>query len=359
MDTLTDNKAVDLITPLRAFVPLDAEIGRTEPQSDIAEILKQRRFQAAIQPPSLRPIYSLDGQAIATPGNLATITAGVKAGKTSVIGAMMASAMAESTDVDLLGFSSSNPNFYALLHFDSEQSPDDHWHQIARALRRARLPQPPPWLYSYCLTGLLPRLAWECVREATQQAAELHCGTHSLLIDGAADLVTDVNDAAESNDFVATLQGMAKHDCPIIGVIHFNPGTEKVRGHLGSQLERKAETNLRLDKLHNVTTIWSDKQRRAPIPKSTGPCFRWSDEAEMHVSEESRQAHVEQEEKEHLTLLAEEIFGEHISMRHSELVTTIIAKQKTGKRTAERRVSRMSELKIITKFGAALYSRTT
>jgi hypothetical protein len=38
----------------------------------------------------------------------------------------------------------------------------------------------------------------------------------------------------------------------IVGVIHFNPGGEKTRGHLGSQLERKAETNLRLDKVRRA-----------------------------------------------------------------------------------------------------------
>ena len=358
MDTLADTKSVDIITPLRAIVQTDAERGLTEPQPDIVELLKQRRFQAGIQPPPLRPIYCLAGQVIATPGNLATITAGVKAGKTGVIGAMMASAMTENKDADLLGFSSSNPKSYALLHFDLEQSPYDHWHQIARALKRAGLQKSPPWLWSYCLTGLGPKLAWKCVSEATRRAAELHGGTHSLLIDGAADLVTDVNDAAESNEFVAMLHDMAiKGDCSILGVIHFNPDSTKVRGHLGSQLERKAETNLRLDKSHEVTTIWSNKQRRAPIPKGTGPCFQWSDEAEMHVSIETRQTIMDKEEVERLTLLAEKVFGEHSSMRHSELVSTVSAQEKKDKRTAERRISRMTTLKIIKKSEAGLYAR--
>jgi hypothetical protein len=73
--------------------------------------------------------------------------------------------------------------------------------------------------------------------------------------------------------------------CPIDGVIHFNPGTEKVRGHLGSQMERKAETNLTLEKSSDeVTRIYSLKNRRAGIPKWGGPCFKYDPERQMHVT---------------------------------------------------------------------------
>ncbi|MSU34356.1 MAG: hypothetical protein EXS36_04470 [Pedosphaera sp.] len=116
-------------------------------------------------------------------------------------------------------------------------------------------------------------------------------GVHSVFIDGIADLVLDVNDAAESNAFVAELHALAiQFECAIVLVIHLNPGgqakggTPKTRGHLGSQLERKSETNLRLDKDEDVAVVWSDKNRHAPIPKDKGTRFEWSDEHRMHVS---------------------------------------------------------------------------
>lgn len=305
------------------------DVGTTSPQprADITALLRLRRFNHEITPPPLRPIYSLAGHVIATPGNLLTITSAIKTGKSAVIGAMTASVMANDKDADLLGFRSANPNSLALLHFDSEQSPDDHWHQVARALRRAGLGEPPPWFHSYRLTGLDSKRAWECVREATRLAAKEHGGIHSSLIDGVADLVPDVNDSAECNAFVATLHDMAiQHDCPIVGVIHFNPGSDKVRGHLGSQLERKAETNLRLDKSDEVTTIWSEKQRRAPIPKDSGPCFQWSDEAGMHMTIQNRQASKLEIERESLTALAEDLFSDRPSMRYTDLISTVKTK---------------------------------
>jgi hypothetical protein len=109
-----------------------------------------------------------------------------------------------------------------------------------------------------------------------------------VLVDGVADLVVDVNDAGESNTYTAHLHQTAiEHDCAVVCVIHTNPSSEKTRGHLGSQLERKSETNLRLEKSGEITVVFSDKNRRAPIQKENGPRFVWSDEAGMHVSTEA------------------------------------------------------------------------
>jgi hypothetical protein len=284
----------------------------------------------------------------------------VKTGKSAVVGAMVASAMAGEDSGCTLGFTSCNPKKLALLSFDSEQSPDDHWHQNARALRRAGLQEPPPWLYSYCLTGLGSKRAWECVKEAIRIAADQHVGVHSILIDGVADLVADVNDPAESNDFIAELHEVAiERVCSIIGVIHFNPGGEKTRGHLGSQLERKAETNLRLDKSDQVTTIWSDKQRRAPIPKGSGPCFAWDETAGMHVTVESTELSKtrarDEAKREALLVLAEDAFEGHPSMRYSDIVSTVKKLLSVAHRTAERKVEEMAKLTVIRKAVAGLY----
>jgi hypothetical protein len=268
---------------LQKMVESDAGVGsdgHPPPRNSVsvAQLLKAREFRPDMPPPPLRSIYSLTGIPICTPGNLAAITASIKTGKTAVLGAMAAAAMSHEQGADLLGFSSSNPKGLALLWFDSEQSPDDFWHCVHRAILRARLTNAPAWLHPYCLTGLACHVACECMMEALHVAVKEHAGIHSMLLDGAADFIDDVNDPRQSNVFVANLHALAlEHECSIIGVIHFNPGSDRARGHLGSQLERKAETNLRLDKTNGVTTIWSDKQRRTMIPKNSGPRFAWSD----------------------------------------------------------------------------------
>lgn len=351
----------ELKTMLDEAVGVGADGRPKSPSAETLALLQERRFDSTAPPPKIRPVYSLNGIVIATPGNLVAITAGIKTGKTAVIGAMAASPMTKSHTADMLGFTSTNPKAFGLLHFDTEQSRDDHWRQGNCILKRAGLSDRPPWFHSYCLTGLDFGQALECIREAIQQARKAHEGIHSVLLDGVADLVPDVNDPSYSNRFVAELHALAIDlDCPIIGAMHFNPGGDKLRGHLGSQLERKAETNLRLDKAADgVTTIWSDKQRRAPIPKSTGPCFQWNDKASMHVTVKTRQASKEEAEKEELTVLAEEVFAGRAAMRSSELQATVRISLKVSPSTAERKVRRMRQLRVIKKTAAGFYTLAT
>ena len=59
----------------------------------------------------------------------------------------------------------------------------------------------------------------------------------------------------------------------------------KTRGHLGSRLARKTESNIELSKDTNeVTTVYTSSSRHAFISKQDGPRFKWDSLAEMHVS---------------------------------------------------------------------------
>ncbi|SOD98059.1 AAA domain-containing protein [Spirosoma fluviale] len=78
------------------------------------------------------------------------------------------------------------------------------------------------------------------VREQT--ALHLFC-----LIDVVTDAVGDFNDAKESMrlyDFIGNL--CDKHNATFLLVIHQNPGTEKARGHTGTEAANKASTALQI-----------------------------------------------------------------------------------------------------------------
>jgi len=69
-----------------------------------------------------------------------------------------------------------------------------------------------------------------------------------VIIDGIADLCSDVNNIEESNLVVQKLMKWTKElHCHIVTVIHSNFGTDKPTGHLGSALEKKAETQIQLE----------------------------------------------------------------------------------------------------------------
>ena len=70
-----------------------------------------------------------------------------------------------------------------------------------------------------------------------------------VVIDGIADLVSDVNNITESSEIVQRImKWTAEFNCHIITVIHSNFGSTKPTGHLGSFLEKKTESQISLEK---------------------------------------------------------------------------------------------------------------
>jgi len=90
-----------------------------------------------------------------------------------------------------------------------------------------------------------------------------------VIIDGIADLCSDVNNIEESNAVVQKLMKWSKElNCHIVTVIHSNFGTDKPTGHLGSFLEKKTETQIQLE-LNTVNkglvTVSCKRSRNAPF----------------------------------------------------------------------------------------------
>lgn len=251
--------------------------------------LAPRAFDIENPPPRPVPLLSLGEHVICTPGNISNVQAPAKAGKSAVIGAIMAAIFdGRRQGSDTLGFLAENPEGKALVHFDTEQSRFDHHALVVKSLTRARIEAPPAWFMSFSVADLSVPARVAALEATIQRAAADHGGVFAVIVDGIADLVFDPNDSAECFALVGQLHALAiKHDCAILTVLHENPGAVegKTRGHLGSQLERKAETNLRLAKDSNgITTIFAERARHAHIPRDAGSCFEWSNAAGMHVS---------------------------------------------------------------------------
>lgn len=259
--------------------------------------LDARRIRLESPPPSPTATYMLCEQQICTAGNLTVFAAQVKVGKTACIGGLIASSFAADDGNDLadcLGFSAAPTNGKAVIVFDSEQSRYDAWRLIDRSLRRIGLNEQPDNLRAYSLLDVDTSSRVASLWAEAERAAKECGGIHSIIIDGVADLCIDPNDPKEAFPLVEELVRLGvRHECPLILVLHENPAqagqaSGKTRGHLGSQLERKAESNLRIIKGEDgVSTLFTERSRSASIPKAHGVCFAWSDERGMHVTVDS------------------------------------------------------------------------
>lgn len=278
IDEFLAEQAARVSAAANGYAPADAE-------------LKSRAFDPLTLKPRPDAIYTVSDVTICTPGNLTTIYSQAKTGKSSFIGAMMSAAMTNPTSgCDTLGVTGPNYAKKALVHFDTEQSPYDWQRLVLLSLKRAGLSAPPPWLMSFTIAGMEAPKAEKFVHSALKQAAKLHGGIHSIFIDGTADLVNDPNSPDECFPLISRLHGAAiQYDTAIINILHLNPSAkdknDKGRGHLGSQLERKCESNLTLKKEGEVTVVVAEgRQRGRPLMPDKSPAFRWSDDAQMHVS---------------------------------------------------------------------------
>jgi hypothetical protein len=195
-----------------------------------------------------------------------------------------------------------------------------------------------------------------------RELRKIHGGMCAIILDGVADFVNDPNDSKETNPFVTELEEIAtEHDCAVIGVLHLNPAPggnpTKSRGHLGSQLERKCETDLRLIKDGDgVTAMFTACARRAPIIEKDGLRFAWCSEAGMHVSLQQTAGTLrEHANTESLRELAADVFGTARTMRYGEVLAAIKTTLKCSDSTSERRFNAMKGAKVITRFPPNLW----
>jgi len=134
-----------------------------------------------------------------------------------------------------------------LVHFDTEQG---KYHAQAVFRRPTRMTsnfdKRDYECYALRVIGFRERIAFiEYKLKEISEVGEVGL----VVVDGIADLVSDVNNLQEANDCVQKLmEWTAKYSCHIITVIHSNYGSEKPTGHLGSLLEKKAETQINLEK---------------------------------------------------------------------------------------------------------------
>jgi hypothetical protein len=343
--------------------------------------LDARRIHLEQPPPQPVPVFSLLSQQISTAGNLTVISAQAKGGKSAVVGAMISSIMAavepkaEDDDdeipdwepaQDLLGFTAAAHAGRAVVLFDTEQSPYDAWSLVQRSAQRAGVSGMPACFRGYSLADVSTERRRAFLAAEMKRAHEECGGIHSVFIDGVADLCKSPNDDIEAFALVEHLAQLAiAHTCPIILVLHENPSgleTGKTRGHLGSQLERKAESNLRIAKegKSGASMLFSERCRHACISRDDALRFAWSTPDGMHMT-------VEPETKESRTETARQneqpecqaVFAGHVGeMAYGEMKQRLMDVGHISAATAKRRIKQWLSIGLIKPGSTACYLRT-
>lgn len=180
---------------------------------------------------------------IGTMGNLSLIIGKAKSKKTFFVSIALA---AVSSSADVLGkFRGHLPtDRRTVLFFDTEQGRHDVQTVVKRVCRMMGKDAPPNFK-TYGLRKYSPAERVELIRAAI--ANEPNLGF--VVIDGARDLVTSINDEEQATKLSSYfLKWTEEGQFHLMTVLHQNKGDNNARGHLGSELVNKAQTVLSVTK---------------------------------------------------------------------------------------------------------------
>jgi len=240
-------------------------------------------------PDASKSVVAVNGVPLGTQDNLFCITGGEGTGKSNYVAAILAGTLgterlpAEKT----LGLEiTPNPNGLAVLHYDTEQSEAQLHKNLGKTLQRASLKTVPEFYHSLYLASLSRKDRLKLIRESMDLFHHRHGGIHLVVIDGIADLIRSANDETESIAIVDELYRLAGiYNTCIICVLHFVPNGIKLRGHIGSELQRKAAGILSIEKDDNpeYSVVKALKVRDGSPLDVPMMLFGWDKTEDMHV----------------------------------------------------------------------------
>lgn len=239
-------------------------------------------------PQPSEPLLAINEVPIGSSGNLVCVTGSEGSGKTNYLGGILSGAIRPlGMQIDTLGASiRENISGHAVLLFDTEQSEYQFYKNITYILQRGGLEAPPRWFKAFSLASISRKDRLTLILESIDRFYYEFGGMHMVVIDGIADLIQGVNDEESSVWLTEELFRLAAiYNTVIVCVLHLTPSGMKLRGHLGSEVQRKAAGILLVEKSEDQThslvkalKVRDGSPLDVPIIR-----FGWSKAAGKHV----------------------------------------------------------------------------
>ena len=216
-------------------------------RADLEAWLRQNpiKTQAQIEQEAQKYILSSNRPLKKSLGNFSASTGKAKSKKTFNISAIVAAALKND---EVLHYSAYLPdNKRKILYVDTEQSKYQCHKVMERIMRWAGLPTDTDSEDS------IFAVSREYTPDKRKQIIDYMLanmeGIGLVIIDGIRDLMYDINSPSESSDLINLLmRWSSEYNLHIHTVLHLNKGDDNTRGHIGTELNNKAETVLQITK---------------------------------------------------------------------------------------------------------------
>jgi hypothetical protein len=168
-----------------------------------------------------------------------------------------------------------------------------------------------------------------------------------IFLDGFADLIQNTNDLEECSRKVSQLMKLSEDsNTHICSVVHTNPNSDKTRGHIGSELQRKCETVLLVKKDDEISTVspqFCKNKEFKPFKFFVNPAG---------LPELCTLSLLDVELQQVFT----SIFDGSSQIAYTDLCQLLIEKENIVKRTAERKIKKAIDMNILRKTDVGNYS---
>jgi len=209
----------------------------------------------------------------------------------------------------------------------------------------------PFYFKAFSLTGMSRTERMQAIIQSMDKFYYQFNGIQMVVIDGIADLVRCANDEAESISVIEELYRLAGiYKTCIVCVLHFIPAGMKLRGHLGSELQRKAAAILSIerDEYPHISVVKALKVRDGSPLDVPLIQFSWNRIMGMHTYNGDKPKEEKEKRKEtELTSVAHTIFSRQRFFTYVELCKQIQSVLDVKERTAKSYIKFMREKEII------------
>jgi hypothetical protein len=296
----------------------------------------------------LEPTLYIGGSLFGAKGELSFISGKAKAGKTSIATIIIASCLTQSPQFDSLSIESVFCENQPIIYIDTEQSKASSKKIVERVCKLLHTSKQPENLKIFNLRST----SIEDRKKYIQEMFETFTSPYLVFIDGLGDLVKSANDEKEANEIIQLFANYAeKYHTSIVLFLHETHTNEKMRGHLGSEAERKCFATISISKDRA-------KQIHSIKPKYFRDCkdfediiFRFDEEAKAMVSlkgsDYQNASKDENREQEfwHLGSLLKP--DEKISSK--ELLNRVMNYTRLKERSSKDKIQKMVSIGVITK----------
>ena len=248
------------------FEPIQLITDNNEkPIIDLNSRLNEFEIKATDKIPLPQIALKIGDATVGTLGNILSLIGKAKSRKSFFIAIAIAVSISKDTIFDL--FKNELPaNQRSVLYFDTEQGKYHVQMALKRICTLTRVKEPTN-LRVFGLRALTPNERLELIEFAIYNTENLGI----VFIDGIKDLITSINDEEQATMIVSKLMKWSEErNILITTVLHQNKGDNNARGHIGTELNNKAETVLSISKSsdNDMVSIVQPEMCRNKEPES-------------------------------------------------------------------------------------------